>query len=165
MRGHQDGGPPLLYVLGISIIIHKHNNRQALVPHIGNMAATVIAVNTEEDVHGYIRIKNPVGKSLGCNIAPSPHCPLSLWPSREGSSLVWDFLVLEDPYSLHREMREAQNTSYMPGMNPSPVEADERAPSRCTIPIPFLCDPRAPQLLLWFLVLLLRKSFRSYFSS
>ena len=29
------------------------NNRQALVPHIEDMATSVIAVNTEEGVHGY----------------------------------------------------------------------------------------------------------------
>ena len=52
-------------------------------------------------------------KNLDCNFAPSPRCPLSLWPSREGPYSVWDFLVLEDLHTLHRKMREAQNTFYI----------------------------------------------------
>ena len=85
-------------------------------------------------------------KGLDRNIAPSPHCPLSLAFSRR------PFLSMGLPSTenllppSYRKMREAQNTLYIARPSPNPLEADERVPSRCTTPTPFLCDPRAPQL-------------------
>lgn len=88
-----------------------------------------------------IRIKTPLEKKLGLsNFAPSLHCLLSLAFSRRA------FLCVEVPsiggpaQPLYRKMRESQLLSTSPGIDPSPLEVDERTPYRCTTSAPLHYD-------------------------
>ena len=73
---------------------------------------------------------------------------LSLWPSHEGPSLAWDFLILEI-HHIHHIVKCARRKlpSTLPGTSPGPMEVDERAPSRCTTPIPCLCESEPSTLI------------------
>ena len=87
------------------------------------------------------RIKTPAGKKLGpSSFASFPHYPLFLAFGRRpflGAKLPG---IGRTPQPSHRKICEAQNTFYTPGMNPSPLEAGGRVPSRCTTPTPFVVN-------------------------
>ena len=92
-----------------------------------------------------ICIKDPVGKKLGLsNIAPSPHCPLSLAFSRRHFLGVRLPSTGNPPHPSYRKMREAQTTFYIPETSSGPMEVDERVPSAVLLPPPFLVNPELP---------------------
>ena len=150
MRGRQDGdSPELLCSTNTCYYTCNTEGTNSLDGADRDMATTVITVNTGEDAHGTIRIKNSVGKKLNPVTSHPLPAALSLAFSRRaflGVGIPSTGISPQQPSHIVK----CANRKLLPtlrGMNPSLMEANERAPPSLLHPHPSLslCETRTPQ--------------------